>query len=197
MSAGLYCVYKHTSPCGKVYIGVTSLRPDRRWESGSGYKYNHHFWSAIQKYGWCNFSHEILFDNLQKDEAFSKEVELISAYRATDPRFGYNQTMGGCGGASGVKNTEETRQRKRESALLAWQRPRKGVQKRTTPIVKRGHKKTPVCQYTTEGVLIKTWESMCEIERVLGIPTSRISECCSGKRGSCKGFVWKTAEVVV
>ena len=34
-----YTVYKHTSPHGKVYIGITSQSPIRRWrKDGSGYK---------------------------------------------------------------------------------------------------------------------------------------------------------------
>ena len=56
-----FIVYKHTSPNGKVYIGMTCLKPIQRWKKdGSGYKRNTHFWGAIQKYGWENFKHEIL-----------------------------------------------------------------------------------------------------------------------------------------
>ena len=37
----LYYVYKHTSPSGKVYIGITSKHPpERRWANGNGYKKN-------------------------------------------------------------------------------------------------------------------------------------------------------------
>ena len=52
-----YTVYKHTSPSGKVYIGVTSLRPKERWSGGAGYVKNKHFYRAIKKYGWENIKH--------------------------------------------------------------------------------------------------------------------------------------------
>lgn len=33
----LWCVYKHTSPSGGVYIGITSDYPLARWRNGRGY----------------------------------------------------------------------------------------------------------------------------------------------------------------
>ena len=32
------CVYKHTSPSNKVYIGMTTVQPEERWNNGWGYK---------------------------------------------------------------------------------------------------------------------------------------------------------------
>jgi len=29
-----YCVYKHTSPNGKMYIGMTGQNPEKRWGKG-------------------------------------------------------------------------------------------------------------------------------------------------------------------
>ena len=90
-----YCVYKHTAPNGKVYIGITKRNPIKRWEGGNGYKYNRHFYSAILKYGWDNFSHEILLTDLTKEEAEIEEIRLISEYRSADPACGYNLRLGG------------------------------------------------------------------------------------------------------
>lgn len=98
-----YCVYKHTNKInGKVYIGITSQKPQKRWDCGRGYKKNKHFWDAIQKYGWENFEHEILFENVTPDDAFSKEKELILEYGSRDYRKGYNISTGGEGGATGL-----------------------------------------------------------------------------------------------
>ena len=69
----MYCVYKHTFPNGKIYIGVTSINPLRRWENGFGYRKQTVMFRAICKYGWDNIQHEILFDGLAKEEACQKE----------------------------------------------------------------------------------------------------------------------------
>lgn len=104
-----YYVYKHTSPSGKVYIGITNKHPpEKRWYSnGSGYKRQQFFWRAIQKYGWDNFKHEILFENLTKDEACEKEIELIKIYDSTNPNKGYNCSTGGENSLSGVQWTDD------------------------------------------------------------------------------------------
>lgn len=91
----IYKVYMHTVPNGKVYIGVTSQEVDKRWNHGQGYRSNLHFWRAIQKYGWSNIRHEVLFEGLTKEEAFEKEIELISLYESNNPHYGYNHTEGG------------------------------------------------------------------------------------------------------
>lgn len=90
-------VYMHTSPNGKRYIGITSQEnPEKRWGSnGCGYIDNEHFWNAIKLYKWQNFKHEILFENLTKEEACQKEIELIAYYDSTDKDKGYNISIGG------------------------------------------------------------------------------------------------------
>lgn len=45
---GTYTVYKHTSPNGKVYIGITKLSVERRWQEGKNYKTSSHFNNAIK-----------------------------------------------------------------------------------------------------------------------------------------------------
>ena len=90
-----YCVYKHTSPSGKVYIGITKQTANCRWKNGNGYKSSPHFWNAIQKYGWENFSHEILFEGLSVENACAEEQRLIRRYKSMDSRYGYNDRAGG------------------------------------------------------------------------------------------------------
>ena len=65
-------VYKHTSPSNKVYIGITSQKPIYRWRNGLGYNTQQYFWRAIQKYGWENFTHEVLFEGLSIEDAKTK-----------------------------------------------------------------------------------------------------------------------------
>lgn len=90
-----YCVYIHTCPNGKVYIGITSQNPLRRWREGKGYIHNEYFYNAILKYGWDNIKHEILFAGLTEDEACEKEVELIAQYKSNNRKYGYNFCEGG------------------------------------------------------------------------------------------------------
>ena len=100
-----YVVYKITNNTnGKIYVGMTN-NIKRRWRYG-GIEYrppltsdNHRpFWNAIQKYGWDNFTKEIMIPNLTKEEAFDKEIEMIKKLKANDKAIGYNISPGGNGG---------------------------------------------------------------------------------------------------
>lgn len=91
-----YIVYKHTNKInGKIYIGITSQKPNKRWQNGYGYKDNQHFFRAIQKYGWNNFEHEIIYKDLEEEIAANKEQELIKLYNSNNSNFGYNKDNGG------------------------------------------------------------------------------------------------------
>ena len=93
-----YCVYMHTSPSGKAYIGITCQTPEYRWgQEGKGYVNCVAFFNAILKYGWDNIGHQILHRGLCEKEAKRTEVELIQKYRTQEKRFGYNLTAGGDG----------------------------------------------------------------------------------------------------
>lgn len=98
MSANkLYTIYKHTSPSGKVYIGQTCQKVWVRWlHNGKGYQDNPILWKAIQKYGWENFTHEILLEGISKSEANYAETYLIKWYKLH--HISYNVTDGGDGG---------------------------------------------------------------------------------------------------
>ena len=126
MGERLYSVYMHITPSDKRYIGITCCKVNARWKGGSGYSYNTHFYSAINKYGWDNIEHSILASNLSKEDAIKMEIELISKHNSTDPKFGYNITLGGgtsvplCGeknGMFGRTHSPEVRERLKNSAL--------------------------------------------------------------------------------
>lgn len=90
-----YLVYTHIFPNDKVYIGITSQKPNERWKNGKGYYGSTRIHNAIQKYGWGNIQHEILYENLTKEEAEKKEKELIQQYKSYDEKYGYNLELGG------------------------------------------------------------------------------------------------------
>lgn len=120
-----WTVYVHTSPTNKNYVGITSMDPQKRWGyKGSGYK-DQVFYNAIQKYGWDNFQHKIIAENLTAEEAKSLEISLIKELESHVSKNGYNVTLGG-DGFLGVKrfgednsfygkhHTEESKKKMRE-----------------------------------------------------------------------------------
>lgn len=188
---------------GKKYIGITSrVKPEHRWSNGHGYKENTHFYSAIQKYGWDNFKHEILYDALAADEAKRLERELIARFKTQQPKFGYNMTSGG-DGTPDYHPSEETRRklseaRKKEnlSAETLRRRSEGLTGRKFTEEHKRkigeGNSK-PVMMFSKTGEYIKSFRSAHEAEVVLGINHSHISQCCHGLRNSTGGYLWKFA----
>ena len=105
-----YKLYLHTVPNGKRYYGITMQEPEKRWANGKGYKNNQYFTNAINKYGWDNIKHEILFDDLTESEAKELEQYFIQWYDSANRKCGYNITLGG-EGASGYHHTEEAKQK--------------------------------------------------------------------------------------
>lgn len=109
----MYSVYKHTTPNGKVYIGITKQKPVKRWLHGKGYAKQSYFFNAILKYGWDNIKHEVLLSGLTKEEAENKEVELIKKYKSNQRAYGYNIDNGGH-----IKcKSDETREKMRKANL--------------------------------------------------------------------------------
>lgn len=117
-----WTVYRHISPSGKVYIGITSQNVERRWNSGKGYTLCKAFYNAILKYGWDNIKHEVLFTNLSEERAKRLEIELIRHYKKL--RISYNITNGG-DGMLGYRHSEEVLVRLRKS-LKGRKSPNKG-----------------------------------------------------------------------
>lgn len=100
-------VYIHTNKINnKKYIGITKQKANRRWRDGGGYKGCVRFYSAIQKYGWDGFKHEIVYDNISFQEACDIERELIEQFNTRNILYGYNLQFGG---ESGKKHSDETK----------------------------------------------------------------------------------------
>lgn len=117
MSDRLYIVYKHTSPNGKVYIGLTKQTLEGRAKNGQGYTECPKFYKAIKKYGWKNFLHEVLATDLTVEEAKAKEIEYIALYRSNEQPYGYNISPGG----DMTSSSGETREKISSSAKERWQ----------------------------------------------------------------------------
>lgn len=119
-----YCVYIHTNNTnGKMYVGQTCVKPEKRWNSGKGYKDNTYFWNAIQKYGWDNFEHEIMASNLTKEEADNFERLLIQKLDLLNPNNGYNLQDGGSNGRpSEISKVNISNAAKKRNQNPEWRR---------------------------------------------------------------------------
>lgn len=169
-----YTIYCHLNKINnKRYIGQTKQPVQKRWgKNGSEYTRKHPntlIARAINKYGWDNFEHQILFEHLTKIEANKKEIELISFYKSNDPNFGYNITAGG------NTNTLSQEQKKQKTELnyKMWQ---DGTFKKII--------NTPV--YCIELQL--GFESALEAQRATGIDNSSIQKVCK-KQLNYAGFL--------
>ena len=92
-----YCVYVHINKInGKMYVGQ-SCNLHERWRcQGKNYFNSIKFFHAIKKYGWDNFIHAVIKDNMFVDEADAVEKELIETFDTINN--GYNLKEGGARG---------------------------------------------------------------------------------------------------
>lgn len=172
-----YCVYIHKNKKnGKVYVGQTSMIPEKRWgKNGSGYKYQTCFWNEICKYSWDNFSHEIIKENLSSQEADEMERELILKYNSTDYRYGYNLESGG------TKNKYHSERTKQKISIITQERY----------LTDWNPRKKKVAQYDFGGNLIRVWDCAREAAKELGIQESGISECCNGDYDYTGNYIFR------
>lgn len=203
-SNGFWKVYVHTNQTnGKRYVGITSQKPEYRWNYGKAYKQNPHFSAAIEKYGWDGFDHVVLFDHLSEEEAKAKEQELITLWGTMDRNYGYNVTAGGEGTTgfvpppelrekwsiirTGMKRSEETKRKLAEASRRTYEKSR-------VPLAEAKYR--PVSAYTMDGEFIKTFESIIAAAKEFNLTKSQrshISEVCNGKRKSTAGYYWQYA----
>lgn len=51
--------------------------------------------------------------------------------------------------------------------------------------------KVPILQFQKSGEFVKRWDCASDIEKTQHIDAGNISLCCSGKRGSAGGYIWR------
>lgn len=160
-----YIIYVHVNKQnGKLYIGQTQNIKSRWSGNGKDYKKCPGFYNAIKKYGWDEFEHIILFDNLSSEMADIIEIALIKKCNLTNNKYGYNCSLGGKNGST--PPTEQT------------------IKKITEKISKKTY------QYDLDGSLINSFKSHVEAEQLTGTSRNNISDCCCGRINSAKGYIW-------
>ena len=204
MEENYYIVYMHIFPNNKKYIGITKQKPEKRWNNGKGYKHNDYIKNAINKYGWQNVKHKILFTNLSKNQAEQKEIELISLYKSNKKEFGYNIESGGhinCVSEETKKKlsdinkgkiiSKETRERMSKNNARIWLG--KKINNKTREKMSNSHKGK---QGNNKGKALKTrkkvicietntiYDSITIASNITKINHAHISDVCRGKRKS-------------
>jgi group I intron endonuclease len=196
-----FIVYMHENIInGKKYIGITSKKPEDRWgKDGNGYSSQPRFFNAIKKYGWDNFKHEILFEDLELSEALKKEFEISKQNKTTLNEYGYNNTVGR-GGNFDV--SEETREKYSEAqsgsknAMYGKKHTKETLKKLSDNAHIMKGKDNPVSR-AVKGINIETnkeilFESANQAAIYINaFNNGHIIECCRGKRKSCKGYRWQ------
>lgn len=181
-----YCLYKHIDPFGKMYIGITSQKVNLRWRKGTNYKKNLYFTSAINKYGWDNFKHEIVRSGLTKEQAEIAEIAMIRHYNTRNKKFGYNLSKGGKINSI----SKEGKERLREKAKKQVHKKRIDYTEEEIEkcIEYNAIKKSVRCIET--GII---YRSTREAGRQLNICHSGISRVCNQvyKYKTCGGYHWE------
>lgn len=187
-----FCVYRHTSPSGKVYIGITCQNPIRRWAHGHGYRRNQYFSNAIAKYGWEAFTHEILFDGLTKEEACEKEIELIKFHRSNNDDYGYNISSGGEFAGTGHRVSDELR---RQLSECRMGEKNHNYGKRASEETRRkqseSRRKYTIVQMNLDGEIVATYPTTRAAAVAVNGHATSIAAVCRGKKNKTAGYRWR------
>ena len=186
-----YTVYMHINKVnGKRYVGITSQNVKDRWGRGSKY-HSQHFGRAIDKYGWDAFEHNIVVEDLSREDACEIERILIKVYDLTNPQKGYNETLGGEGG--GMYNKHHSEEAKEKIRMARKRDGFSDTHKKHISEAKSGvkhHYAKKVYQYAKDGTFIREWDYMNQASKELKINKGNIGETCNGHRKSAGGFIW-------
>lgn len=204
-----YVVYRHIFPNGKCYIGITCAKPyTRRWTSGGRYRKQKKMNNAIEKYGWDNVVHEILFSGLSLEKANELERVMITKYNSIEN--GYNISIGG-GCNKGLPCSKETREkislsrkgktnprayenlRDYVTQNGAWNKGKALTQSHYESLIPVWKKKCkPITAYDRHTMKpVYHFDSCEEAAKTLGVSPENISRCARGRRPTSKGYVWR------
>lgn len=203
-----YVVYRHLFPNGKSYIGITCAKPyTRRWRAGSAYYSQPKVYRAIMKYGWENVKHEILYENVNVEDANRLEQKMIKKFNSVSN--GYNVSTGG-GGTYGIPCSEEKKKRisrankgkpNRNDNLKhyrethgAWNKGGHLTPEQYRKIVAERRARCNKAISAYDPISLKKvlqFESCADAARTVGVSESNISRCAKGGRPTSAGYVWR------
>ena len=181
-------IYKYTCPVGKHYIGQTINECYRRGLFFLAKHYGgHKIDKARKEFGPENFTYEILIKNTYADKGSAKvDLDKLEAYYIAF----YNSIEQGYNTFRGI-NLE----------ITSSPRPDRIYANNGVPPVKdikhmicQRHRAKSIEQYSLEGILIATYDSISEASRKTNIHISNISRNCQGKTKRVRNFIFKYKE---
>ena len=208
-------IYRHIyNVDGRSYIGQSLVSEKERTKSHKKSKDTTHFHRAIRKYGWCNFTTEILHENIDPIFLDDWEIYYIAQYD-TFGKNGFNMTAGG-GGIKGYRHTDT--HKKHLSAIMSGENnpfygrthskeslnlmsishsgeknPHFGIKFTDEHKRKIGESRLKqVEQWSADGkTYIQTFDSINDASNSIGKRPTGISQCLALKQNTSGGFVWK------
>lgn len=177
----MYCVYAHINKItGKIYIGQTKQGSTNRWNQG--YKDCPKFYNAIKKYGWDNFIHIVLVDNLTCEEANILEEEFIKKFDCI--KNGYNIKNGG----GNCEIAEETRKK------ISEKRSGQKASDSTRKILSDAHKGKTFNHKTSNKKVGcsngKEYNSVTAASKDVGCNRVTVGNICNGRLDNWKGITF-------
>ena len=224
-----YIVYKYTSPSGGVYIGQTHNSIEYRAGNSEGRMYaildkrtgefkQPAIAHAILKYGFDNFTKEIISSGLTSDEADELEKELIK--EAKENGEFYNIASGGKG-VPGTKDHKVKQDTLSGEYVKTWDCIKEAeeflniykaeanisrccagkskmaygyiwkYEEDDTPVKPTLQYRHPVCQYTKDGKFVAMYSTLKEAYDLTGIKETSIVNCLHGRSKSAGGYIWE------
>lgn len=214
------CIYMLISPSGKKYIGQTiNLKNRMQKYAYNDSRGQVAIYRAIKKYGWENFDVDILLEVKRKDKVREIlnifEYAFIKKFNTVYP-YGYNLTTGGDHSELSAHSKEKIRLanlgrkqtdaakrnmsisglnmdiNKREKINNAIRSMSLEARERINT-ASRISKSVKIHQYSIDGVLLNTYNSIKEASIATGILTTGIGVVlrCHRNRETAGGYVWK------
>ena len=205
-----YLVYLHRNKINhKCYVGQTCQKPEDRWgKNGWHYRDQQYFYRAIQKYGWDNFDHLILEDDIPAEKIDERECYWAGYYHALAPE-GYSLQVGKYTSketssvstktrseASKDKWKDENyRQKVSDGRKKMWETASQECQEKMLANLDRSGAGGKARSKQVECIETKMkYSSTREAERLTGINHANISQACTGKRKTAGKFHWRYIE---
>ncbi len=207
-------VYKITNKInGKLYFGITKCNLQKRWNEHKckSKKNNSHLYLSIRKYGIENFIILQIKECFSESEMYETEIELIKQYKTNNPKYGYNNSIGGESSTLGRKLSNEQKNKISQFQKNRKREPHSEQTKQKLRAVSKGRDMTKAIEQSAinrrgkpSHNIVKVilndkdvYSSITEASKSTGILVSSISNNLNGLSKTTKIGVWKIYQQVI